>query len=56
MKRWLAEQGCTFEQARGSHLKVFLGEKQTILPMHSRDLPIGTLQSIKKHLGLKENK
>lgn len=43
LKRWLEKQGCTFGTQEGSHLKVYLGGKQTIVPMHG-----------KKELGLKE--
>jgi len=52
-KRWLAEQGATFESAKGSHLKVTLNGRTSYLPMHSKDLKIGTLKGIKKQLGLK---
>jgi mRNA interferase HicA len=55
LKRWLAKQGCTFEPGRGGHLTVRLGDKVTDLPMHGnkRDLPTGTVQAIKRALGLK---
>jgi hypothetical protein len=33
-KRWLAKQGATFEPGKGSHLKVFLNGRQSVLPMH----------------------
>jgi mRNA interferase HicA len=52
-KRWLTQQGATFQQAKGSHVKVYLNGKQSILPMHNTDLKTGTLQGIKKQLGLK---
>jgi mRNA interferase HicA len=52
-KRWLAQQGAVFETAKGSHLKVFLNGRQSILPMHNTDLKIGTVAAIKKQLGLK---
>jgi mRNA interferase HicA len=54
-KRWLAKQGCTFETGRSGHLIVRLGDKVTDLPMHGkkRDLPTGTVEAIKKILGLK---
>ena len=52
-KRWLAQQGATFVTGKGSHLKVYLNGKQSILPMHNSDLKTGTLESIKKQLGLK---
>ena len=52
-KRWLEKQGCTFEHAKGSHVKVFLGDKYSIVPMHNADLKKGTVEGIKKQLGLK---
>lgn len=52
-KRWLAAQGATFESAKGSHIKVMLNGKTSYLPMHSKELKTGTLQAIKKQLGLK---
>jgi len=55
LKRWLTKQGCTFEPGRGGHLTVRLGDKITDLPMHGKkkDLPTGTVNAIKKALGLK---
>ncbi|MDQ2926129.1 MAG: type II toxin-antitoxin system HicA family toxin [Acidobacteriota bacterium] len=52
-KRWLTEQGATFKPAKGSHFKVMLNGKHSILPMHGKELKTGTLQGIKKQLGLK---
>ena len=54
-RRWLAKQGCTFEPAKGGHLKVRLGDKSSILPMHGsrKELGTGLLNQIKKDLGLK---
>jgi len=52
-KRWLAKQGATFEPGKGSHLKVFLKGKQSILPMHSKEIGKGLAEEIKKQLGLK---
>ena len=51
-KRWLAQQGATFKPGKGSHLKVYLNGKQSVLPMHASDLKKGTLEAIKKQLGL----
>lgn len=51
-KRWLTQQGATFQQAKGSHVKVYFNGKQSILPMHNIDLKTGTLEGIKKQLGL----
>jgi mRNA interferase HicA len=52
-KRWLADRGATFEAGKGSHLKVLLNGKISILPMHSKELKTGTVQGVKKQLGLK---
>lgn len=53
-KRWLAKQGATFKPGQGSHLKVFLNGRQSVLPMHAAELKTGTVEGIKKQLGLKE--
>ncbi len=54
MKRWLEKQGATFEPGKGSHLKVFLNGRQSILPMHgTHELGKGLVETIKKQLGLK---
>jgi mRNA interferase HicA len=52
-KRWLAAQGATFTPGKGSHLMVELNGKISILPMHSKDLKKGTVEGVKKQLGLK---
>jgi mRNA interferase HicA len=52
-KRLLANLGATFQPAKGSHVKVYLNGKQSILPMHNTDLKTGTVEGIKKQLGLK---
>jgi mRNA interferase HicA len=53
-KRWLAAQGATFRPGgKGSHLKIELNGKTSVLPMHSKDLKIGTVEGIKRQLGLK---
>jgi mRNA interferase HicA len=52
-KRWLTQQGATFLPGKGSHLKVYLNGRQSVLPMHNTDLKKGTLEGIKKQLGLK---
>ena len=56
LKRWLAEQGCSFETHRGGsgHLTVRLGDKTSQLPMHGqKEIGKGLLQKILKDLGLK---
>lgn len=52
-KRWLARQGATFSPGRGSHLKVTLNSRHSVLPMHSAELKTGIVEAIKKQLGLK---
>ena len=52
-KRWLAKQGATFSPGKGSHLKVTLNGRHSVLPMHSSELKTGTVEAIKKQLGLK---
>jgi mRNA interferase HicA len=52
-KRWLAKQGARFEAAKGSHFRVYLNGKQSILPMHGKEIKTGTIEAIKKQLGLK---
>lgn len=47
-------QGATFEPGKGGHLKVTLNGKRSVLPMSSGDLKKGTMEGIKKQLGLKE--
>jgi mRNA interferase HicA len=57
LKRYLAKQGCTFENHRGGsgHLTVKLGDKKSQLPMHggNKELGTGLVEKIKKQLGLK---
>lgn len=52
-KRWLTKQGATFGTQKGSHLKVYCNGKQSIIPMHNTELKTGTVEGIKKQLGLK---
>jgi len=53
-KKWLAQQGCTFQPGKGGHLKVFLNGKQTVLPMHgSKEIGKGLEHAIKRDLDLK---
>ena len=53
MKRWLASVGAKFSPGKGSHLKVFLNGKRSVLPMHVGDLKKNTERAIRKQLGLK---
>ena len=53
MKKWLEQQGATFQPGKGSHLKVFLNGKQSVLPMHgTTELGRGLEAAIKRQLGL----
>ncbi len=52
-KRWLSEQGASFKPGKGSHLKVTLNGKQSVLPMHNKELGKGLIAAIKKQLDLK---
>jgi mRNA interferase HicA len=50
----LAKQGVTFGNQRGSHLKIFLNGRQSILPIHCKELGKGLVETVKKQLGLKD--
>jgi mRNA interferase HicA len=54
-KRWLTDQGCIFEPGKGGHLRVFLDNRASTLPMHGggHELGKGLVEAIKKQLGLK---
>ncbi|MFZ1006898.1 MAG: type II toxin-antitoxin system HicA family toxin [Candidatus Sulfotelmatobacter sp.] len=52
-KRWLAAQGAVFKAGKGSHLKVYLNGRQSVLPMHNSELKKGLVEAIKKQLDLK---
>lgn len=54
-KRWLSQQGCTFEPGHGGHLIVRLGDRKSVLPMHGKNKELGTglVNAIEKDLGLK---
>jgi mRNA interferase HicA len=57
LKKWLAQQGCTFESHKGGsgHLTIRRGDKKSQLPMHGQGKELGTglVNKIKKDLGLK---
>ena len=54
MKKWLEKQGATFQPGKGSHLKVFLNGRQSVLPMHGQtELGKGLETAIKRQLDLK---
>ena len=51
-RRWLAAQGAEFKEGK-KHTKVYLNDKQSTLPRHgSAEIPTGTMNAIKKQLGL----
>jgi mRNA interferase HicA len=51
-KRWLAAHGATFRQGR-RHLKVYLGNKQCVMPRHpSHEISEKLRKEILKQLGL----
>jgi mRNA interferase HicA len=52
-KRWLEKQGASFSPGKGSHTHVELNGRKAVLPMHSKDLGKGLVETIKKQLGLK---
>jgi predicted RNA binding protein YcfA (HicA-like mRNA interferase family) len=52
-KRWRAKQGVTFGSQTGSHLRLCCQGRISILPMHSKDLGKGLVETVKRQLGLK---
>ena len=52
-KRWLLKQGVEIENAKGSHVKLRLAGRQSVLPMHAKELKTGLVEAIKRQLGLK---
>jgi mRNA interferase HicA len=54
MKRWLSKQGAVFLPGKGSHLHITLNGRTSVLAMHpKKELATGTVEAIKKQLGLK---
>jgi mRNA interferase HicA len=57
LKKYLAGLGASFEAYPGGsgHVKVRLGDKSSVLPMHGsrKELGKGLVEKIKKDLGLK---
>lgn len=57
LKRALKKAGCTFGTQNGSHLKVYFGARQTVIPMHGKtEVKPGTLRAIFRQLGLEKLK
>lgn len=51
--KWLAKQGARFENG-AKHLRVYLNGRQSHLPRHpATELKTGTVEGVKKQLGLK---
>jgi mRNA interferase HicA len=44
----------TFGAQKGSHLKLYFNGRQSILPIHCKELGKGLVETIKKQLGLKD--
>jgi mRNA interferase HicA len=40
--------------AKGSHQKVYFGNRYSIIPLHGTELPTGTFRKILKDLGVNE--
>lgn len=53
LKKLTTEWGCTVEEG-SKHTKVTAPDgKYTFVPRHAKDIPIGTLASIEKQIGIK---
>ena len=55
-RRWLRQQGATFEQHRAgsSHFRVTLNGRSTVFPDHgAKEIGSGLVAAIKKQLGLR---
>lgn len=54
-RRQLAQQGCTFEPGKGSHLVVRLGDRSSTIPQHggAKQLGTGLIRKVEKDLGLR---
>jgi mRNA interferase HicA len=57
-QRRLKSRGATFDRSRGngSHMYVTLNGKTSVMPTHKTEIPTGTVENIKKQLGLKGEK
>jgi predicted RNA binding protein YcfA (HicA-like mRNA interferase family) len=55
LRRILEQNGFVFTRQSGSHaiFKHPISKRRVVLPIHSRDIPIGTLHAILKDAGLK---
>ncbi len=53
----LKQKGFVLDRSRGSH-QIWLhlvSRKRAVVPMHNKDIPIGTLHSILKQAGIKKD-
>lgn len=57
LARILSKNGFNLDRVKGSH-QVWLNKKdgkRVVVPMHKKDLPIGTLHAILKQAGIDKN-
>ena len=54
IERYAGRNGLPYraQAGKGSHLKIWLGERRSVVPIHGGDLPAGTYQAILRQLGL----
>ncbi len=52
----LLKNGFVFVSQKGSHAKYVKGDKTVIVPMHSKELFIGTFKSVQRQSGLDKTK
>ena len=55
-RRWLSKRGCTFEPAKGGHLKVMRDGRVSFVPQHGsrKELGTGLVRKIMKDLEISE--
>ncbi len=53
----LQRKGFVYDRSKGSHQIYYHEEKRlrAVIPMHNKDLPIGTLHAILKQAGIDKN-
>jgi len=58
LRRILEQNGFVFTRQSGSHaiFKHSVSKRRVVLPIHSRDIPTGTLHAILKDAGLRPPK
>jgi predicted RNA binding protein YcfA (HicA-like mRNA interferase family) len=57
LRRILEQNGFVFTRQSGSHaiFKHPVSKRRVVLPIHNKDIPIGTLNAILKDAGLKQS-